>query len=647
VVDAIINLAAVWNEIERAAWAPPERLSVSAWAERYHVVPRRGAAEPGPYRLDRTPYAREILDTLGDLQHTEVILCKPVQVGGTEIAKAALGAWIDGGDGDSILLCLPSQKAAEAYVQERIQPLLETPRLARYVTDRSYDVRKDQIDLTHLSVHVGWTGSPATMATRALRYAISDETDKAQDLHQEAAPLDLVRDRLVTFGHRAKHFILSTPTTSDGPIWTAFQATADKRYFHVPCVHCGTSQRLIWEQVRWPGKDEELSDEKLLALADDLMSGRAPATYECADCHEEISEPERMRMVEAGEWVSVLGPNPISTRVAFHLSAIYSPWISFARLVSEYLRAVVANDTRNFRNGFLGLPQEDGPITRRTHDVFTPRAKRHRAGVVPSWATILTAGADTQARSGRPYWPYVVRAWGPKFRSRMIACGKAMSAEELVALTVDATFQVEGSSRDFMSPLIVCVDSGGAADLHIDGNTTHLVYQTARRDPGRVIPVKGHGGRARPDRPIRTSSIIYTPPGIPSPPYPVLLHILDTEHFKDRLDGLIYAEDEPPLWEESDCLPSDYVTQMTAEEKTRIKLGKRSEVRWVNNTRSRSDFWDASVYCLAAAHMIRADERSQQRKSYAAAAPSTTSNTYRQPRRIKPDRPDGWISRRS
>lgn len=642
-VDAAVNLWAVWTDEERHAWAPPERLSVSEWAERYHVIPRRGAAEPGPYRLDRTPYVREILDTLGDNQHTEVTLCKGVQVGGTALALAALGSWVDDGDGDSIILTLPSQKAAEAYIQERIQPLLESPRLARYVTDRSYDVRRDQVDLVHLSIHAAWTGSPQTMASRAIRRAISDEIDKAQDLTKEAAHLDLIRDRLVTFGHRAKHFILSTPTTSDGPIWTTFQRTADKRYFHVPCPHCGTSQRLVWEQVRWDGHGQEVPDDQLIALADDLLSGRARAWYACAHCGEAIHERDRMRTVEAGEWVSVLGPNPVSVSVAYHISALYSPWVTFARLVSEYLRAHVSQDTRNFRNVFLGLPQEDGPITRRVGDVFTPRAKLHRAGLVPDWATILTAGADTQARSGHAYWVWVVRAWGPRFRSRLIAAGKAFSPDDLIRSTVDARFPVEGGG--LMSPLIVCVDAGGGSET-LDGNTTWTVYQTARREPGRVIPVKGHGGRTRPDRMIRASNVMYQPPGVPSPPIPVLLHVLDTESFKDRLDGLIYSEDET-IWEESDCLPADYVTQMTAEEKTRIKLGKRSEVRWVNNTRSRSDYWDASGYCLAAAHMVRADERTQQRQSRPTPAPTQPPPSRRgDGRRLSIDRSRPYISRR-
>lgn len=652
----MIDVSAPWSDQERAAWAPPERLSGSEWAERYHMLPRRGTAEPGPYRLDRTPYVRGILDALTDEEHTEVVLCKGVQIGGTELGKAAIGCWIDQGEGDPILLTLPNQKAAEAYIVERIQPLLEIPRLARYVTSRTYDVRKDQIDLVHMSIHLAWSGSPQTMASRAIRYAVSDEVDKAQDTAKEAASLDLVRDRLVTFGHRAKHFILSTPTTTLGPIWVAFESTADKRYFHVPCPHCGAAQRLVWEQVRWDGREDTLagadtfSPERALQLADDLLSGRAAAWYECAHCGDAIEERDRMPAVEAGEWVSVLGPNPVSRRVAFHISALYSPWVSFGRLVSEYLRAVAEDDMRNFRNAFLALPQEDGPICKREEDVFTARAKLHRPGIVPEWATIVTAGADTQARNGHPYWVYTVRAWGPRFRSRLIAAGIATTPEELARLTVDARFPVEGAPGLHVSPLICCVDSGGAAEL-IDGNTTWTVYQMSRRDPGRMIAVKGHGGSTRPDRKIQTRQIMYQPPGAPTPPVPVLLHVLDVEFFKDRLYSLIYDEDGA-LWEESDCLPPGYAAQMTAEEKARVKVGARKvEVRWVNNTRQRTDYWDASVYCLAAAHMVRADERRAAREA-ARPRPSppprhTDAPSYDRPRpRFAASGRSGWISRR-
>lgn len=643
-VAAAVNLADVWSTEERAAWAPPERITPSQWAELHHVLPQRGTAEPGRYSLSRVPYMREPLDKLGDATTQEVILVKAVQVSGTETARAAIGYWVDTGDG-SILCTLPNQRAAEQFLTERIRPMLDTPRLRRWVTGRFADIKQGQIDLAHTSIHAAWSGSPQTTASRAIRYAVTDETDKQQEHGREASTLDLVRGRFTTYQDRSKHFVLSSPTTSDGVIWSAFQATADKRYFHVPCPSCGASQKLVFEQVRWDGHEiEEETDDKRLERADRLLSGACTAWYECEHCHEPILERDRMAAVELGEWISVLGPNPVSVRVAYHISALYSPWVSFAKLVSEHLRSVVSGDTRGFRNSLLGLPSEDGPIRKHEEDVFTPRAKLHRAGIVPSWASFLTAGADTQARGGRPYWCWVVRAWGPKFRSRLIAAGKAYSPEELIRSTVDTRFAVEGGG--FMEPPIVCVDSGGGAKLNeaqVDGNTTQLVYEAARRDPGRFIPVKGHGGQLRPDRLIRTTNTTYTPPGGSSPPIPVLLHVLDTGSLKDRLDALIYSEDAT-AWEESDCLPEGYAAQMTAEEKARVKLGRRSELRWIRKG-LRSDWWDASVYALAGAHMIRADERAlRHQQAPKPATPPTRPDDGR--RRLSIDRTKSWISRR-
>lgn len=626
---------------ERAAWQPPERLSPSEWAERYHVIPR-GSAEPGAYRLDRTPPLREILDTLGDDQHTEVILCKGVQIGGTTLAQIIVSHWIDSPDADSVLLTLPNMTAAHAYIEERIQPLLDNPRLARYQTGRVYDITKSQLDLVHMSIYSAWTGSPQSMASRAVPKCISDEVDKAQDHSKEAAALDLVRDRALTFGSRAKHFVLSTPTTSVGPIWQAFLATADKRYYHVPCPHCATSQRLVWEQVRWDKKDEEQKEDAQLALAEELLTGAAHAWYECSHCHGRIDEPDRMRMVAAGEWVSVLGPDPVSTRVAYHLSALYSPWVSFGRLVSEYLRASISGDLRNFENSFLALPQQE-TVEIKAPNVFRERSLLHRPFIVPDWASTLVAGADTQAASkSHPYWYFVVRAYGPQYRSRLISCGRAMSAEELLSQTINARFQVENSNRT-VSPMILTIDSGGGAELQ-DGNTTEAVYRLCRSDPGRLVPIKGHGGRTRPDRLIRTSHIQYTPPGAPTPPFPVLLHILDTESLADRMAALI-ASTDPILWEESNCLPPEYPDHMTAMEKTRIKVGrgKRLQTRWIKTSHSRCDYWDANLYSLAAAIMVKADER-QARAQQAPVRPVPTPSLPGRGPTI--DRTKTWISRR-
>ena len=41
---------------------PDPDLTVSQWADRYRMLSNKASAEPGPWRTDRTPYLREIMD---------------------------------------------------------------------------------------------------------------------------------------------------------------------------------------------------------------------------------------------------------------------------------------------------------------------------------------------------------------------------------------------------------------------------------------------------------------------------------------------------------------------------------------------------------------------------------------------------------
>jgi phage terminase large subunit GpA-like protein len=55
------------DAIERA-WrdglTPDPLLTVWQWADRYRVLSQRASSEPGRWRTERTPYLREIMDSL-------------------------------------------------------------------------------------------------------------------------------------------------------------------------------------------------------------------------------------------------------------------------------------------------------------------------------------------------------------------------------------------------------------------------------------------------------------------------------------------------------------------------------------------------------------------------------------------------------
>jgi hypothetical protein len=43
---------------------PDPDLTVSQWADRYRMLSNKASAEPGPWRTERTPYLKEIMDCM-------------------------------------------------------------------------------------------------------------------------------------------------------------------------------------------------------------------------------------------------------------------------------------------------------------------------------------------------------------------------------------------------------------------------------------------------------------------------------------------------------------------------------------------------------------------------------------------------------
>jgi len=56
--DGAAALQSAW----RAGIKPEPLMTVSEWTDVHRMLPSKGSAEPGPWRTDRTPYLKEIMD---------------------------------------------------------------------------------------------------------------------------------------------------------------------------------------------------------------------------------------------------------------------------------------------------------------------------------------------------------------------------------------------------------------------------------------------------------------------------------------------------------------------------------------------------------------------------------------------------------
>ena len=87
----LLRAESLLDEVLRDYLLPPPRLSVSEWAEQNRVLSSKDSSEPGPYRVARTPYAKEPQDALSLFSSVK----KVVLMWGAQTSKSTIGLnWI-------------------------------------------------------------------------------------------------------------------------------------------------------------------------------------------------------------------------------------------------------------------------------------------------------------------------------------------------------------------------------------------------------------------------------------------------------------------------------------------------------------------------------------------------------------------------
>jgi phage terminase large subunit GpA-like protein len=455
---------------------PEPILRVSDWADKHRMLSSKSASESGPWRTDRTPYLREIMDVLSsDHPAKKVVFKKGAQVGGTEAGNNWVGYIIDNSPGP-LMLVLPRIEDARRNSVIRIDPLIEeSPRLRKKVSAaKSRDSNNTRLQKSFEGGTMVLTGANSVAGLKSMpaRYLFLDEVDEyPHDLEGQGDPVALAMARSRTFGSRRKAFLVSTPTIDgESKIDDEFQAS-DQRFFYVPCPDCGHKQKLEFKNLQWEGGKPET------------------VRYYCEGCGVAISENEKTKMLKGGSWVA---ENPGVETLGYHLNSLYSPvgWYSWREIAADYeaakkqMEEEKKNDKmRTFTNTVLGETfKEEGDAPEWKQLYY--RREEYPTGVVPEGGLFLTAAADVQ----KDRIEIEVVAWGRKKITwsidYVVLTGATDQPEvwEKFEDFVSNSYPVAG--REFNIPLkLVGVDSGY--------NTNH-VYNFCRKFPiTRVVPLKG------------------------------------------------------------------------------------------------------------------------------------------------------------
>ena len=283
---------------------PDPLLTVSEWADRYRMLSSRAAAEPGRYRTKRTPYMKEIMDALSPGHPAQrIVFMKAAQVGATEAGNCFLGFIIHQAPGPALAV-QPTVELAKRNSRQRIDPLIEeSPALRDKVKPaRSRDAGNTMLSKEFAGGILIMTGANSAVGLRSTpaRYIFLDEVDAyPASADEEGDPVSLAEARSLTFAHRRKVFLASTPTIRGlSRIEREYEASDQRRYF-VACPHCGS---VAVAEVRAAALGEGQAGDRGLRLRG-LRRRRSPSTT-------------RRRCSKRGEWrATATSADPVDDRL--------------------------------------------------------------------------------------------------------------------------------------------------------------------------------------------------------------------------------------------------------------------------------------------------------------------------------------------
>jgi phage terminase large subunit GpA-like protein len=452
-----------------AAGARPDPLlTISQWADKYRTLSQRASSEPGPWRTDRTPYLREIMDCLSPASMVErTVFMKGAQIGGTECGNNWIGYVIHQAPGP-MMAVQPTVEMAKRNSKQRIDPLIEESGVLRKLV---HDPRSRDSGNTVLSKEfpggvLVMTGANSAVGLRSMaaRYLFLDEVDGYPgDVDGEGDPINLAMARTRTFARR-KVFLVSTPKITGMSRIEAAYEESDKRQYFVPCPTCREFQVLKFAQLRWPKGEPE------------------KAAYVCEHCGQEVQNHQKQWMLPRGLWRATAKGD--GKTAGFHLSSLYSPvgWFPWGDAAKQFEQAQKNPSLLQvFVNTVLGETWTllgEAPDWKKLYD----RREQYKIGLVPRGGIFVTAGADVQRDRIEVEvvaWGRGKESWSVDYRVFEGDTARPQVWEKLTGL-LNETFT---TTAGLELPIIqMAVDSGYA---------TNEVYEWARRQGHRVLVVKG------------------------------------------------------------------------------------------------------------------------------------------------------------
>jgi len=627
--------------------APPERLTVTEWADKNRRLVTKSSAQNGEWVT--RPYQREPMDVFTDPKVHTIVLMVARQTLKTETVQNCIGYAVDKDPGP-ILVVQYRDTDCRKFSKIRLMPMISaTPCLASKISpskSRSSGNTVDYKDFPggHLSIVA--SGSPGNLAALPIRYLFCDEIDKYPASAGAAGdPISLAQGRQEEFWNR-KTVLACTPTNIGTSRIEAAWLQSDQREYHLKCPTCGEFQIPNWRtQVRW----EQDLPRHLQAES---------ARYFCAHCDAAWNDVERWKASRHGRYSATAPFNGIA---GFRVSGLARMGTKLSAMVDEWLAAQGnAHMLKTFINEQLSeLWREPGEAPE-WRQILDRRDPTYSAGTVPMGGLLLTAAVDVQRADGGRLEVEILahgdnrETWSIDYR---ILHGDPAQPDVWDRLEKILYEMFPHESGGLMGIERMFVDSG-------DGSTTSAVYRWVQKQPrARVFAVKGDN---RSDQPVSRPKAVELKKSGKIDKFGAILRTINVDFFKGTLysdltkraptaQELSTGQDYPqgychfPL---DTTYGDEHFKQLCAEQLVtkRDRTGRaKTEYQQI---RPRNEALDARIYNMAAGwdcnvHRMKTSDWARLKQRIEASAPKLAFGVPDVPKRFTAPRPivtnDGWI----
>jgi len=523
--------------------------------------------------VERAPYQREIMDTISDSEVEEVVLIMASQTGKTEIFNNAIGYYVHQ-DPAPIMMVQPTKEMGEAWSKDRLVPMVrDTPVLKALM---NIDGKRDgENTIMHKkfpggNLTIAGANSPASLASRPKRVLVLDEVDRfPRSAKKEGRPSALAAKRTTTFWNR-KILKSSTPTIKgESEIEEDFERS-DKRFYHVKCPHCGEMQKMVWAQVQWPPNEPE------------------NAYYVCGPNGCIIHDGDKYFMLAHGEWRAEA---PFKGRAGFHLSSLYSPWVSFAELAIKF--SDMSKDPEKLKV-FINTELAETYEENLDGDGIEPDSLINRVEpytAAPDGVLVVTMAVDVQddrLEYEKVGWGIDDETWSLEYG---VIHGDPGTPEVWQELDDILERKVQHARGIELPVMIACIDSGGH-----HAESVYVYCKKKQRAQRRVYWVRGSSQAWRPiiGKPSKNNS------------HKVKGFMVGTDTAKDSIFSWLRLDNPGAGY----ChfpvhYPDEYFTGITAEKKVKRYSKGRTTTQYVKVSASaRNEPLDLRVYNLAARKIL-------------------------------------------